>query len=124
MSSRYEKGLEIFKELVGEEEFQRLSNSLDVLPDFEHFAMEFAFGDIYSRPGLNRKMRQIGIISSLVTQKTIPLLKVHLRVALNIGMTKSEILELILQMVPYTGFPSAAMALMAAKEVFETKPSQ
>ena len=83
---------------------------------------ELAFGEIYSRPGLDLKTRQMLTIASLVTLGNAPLqLKSHIKGALNVGCTQQEIVEVILQMAIYAGFPAAMNAMYAAKEVFIEK---
>ncbi len=92
----------------------------DISPELARFVTEFAFGDIYSRPGLNLKTRQLLTIVSLVTLGSAPLqLKSHIKGALNVGCTKQEIVEAILQMSVYAGFPKAMNAMYATKEVFK-----
>ncbi|MBL8012908.1 MAG: carboxymuconolactone decarboxylase family protein [Candidatus Omnitrophica bacterium] len=86
------------------------------------FVVEFPYGDIYSRPGLDIKTRELITIASLVTmgfaQKE---LKAHVRNALNAGCTKDQIKETIIQMCVYAGFPAALNGLMIAQEIFEQK---
>ena len=118
-NERYEKGWKKFQEIHGPVAKATQESLKDISPELARFVTEFAFGDIYSRPGLDLKTRQLLTIVSLVTLGTAPLqLKSHIKGALNVGCTKSEIVEAILQMSVYAGFPKAMNAMYAAKEVF------
>lgn len=92
----------------------------DVAPDFANYIREFSFGDIYSRPGLSLRDRQIAAIAALAAKQTaISQLKGHIRSALNIGLSKKEVTEVIIQTVIFCGFPATLNALAAARDVFE-----
>ena len=90
----------------------------DLAPDVGKYIIEFAYGDIYSRPDLTNKQRALVTISSLVTQGTEPQLELHLNTGLTAGLEPNEIVESIIQLIPYTGFPSVLNALSVAKKVF------
>lgn len=98
---------------------RRLLDALaDVAPDLGRYAVEFAFGDIYSRPGLDLQRRQLVTIAALTTLGGAePQLELHLRAARNLGLTTEEIVEAILQCVPYAGFPRAINAVLVAGRV-------
>ncbi|MDM8568515.1 carboxymuconolactone decarboxylase family protein [Thiotrichales bacterium HSG1] len=118
--NRYQKGLKTITAVNPNAEDDIRQMLKDICPDMGKFIIEFAFGDIYSRPGLDLKMRELITISSLVTlghPKTQ--LTRHVKNALNVGCTKEEIVETILQMAIYAGFPAALNGLSIAKEVFE-----
>lgn len=88
------------------------------LGDLGRYIVEFAFGDIYSRDGLSLRDRELATVSALTAMGgREPQLKVHVRAALNVGLTRDEIEETILQTVPYAGFPTAINAMNALKEV-------
>lgn len=90
-----------------------------IAPDFARYLIEFPFGDIYSRPGLDLKSREIAVVAALTALGTAtPQLKVHLRAALNVGCCREELVETIMQMAVYAGFPAALNGLFAAREVF------
>lgn len=119
-NDRFEKGWKKFEEIHGPVAKATRESLKDISPELAGFVTEFAFGDIYSRPGLSLKTRQLLTIVSLVTLGTAPLqLKSHIKGALNVGCTKAEIVEAILQMSVYAGFPKAMNAMYAAKEVFK-----
>ena len=94
-----------------------LHNALaDVAPDFARLTTEVAFGDVYGRPGLDLRSRQIATIASLVTLGERSQLQTHLRFALNIGMPREELVEVIVQMAVYAGWPRSLNALYAARD--------
>jgi 4-carboxymuconolactone decarboxylase len=94
----------------------------DISPEMARFVIEFPYGDIYSRPGLDMKTRELITIASLTTLgHARDQLKAHVHNALNAGCTKDEIIEVIIQMSVYAGFPVALNALFATKEVLEEK---
>lgn len=119
MESRYERGLQKLDEIDGQQG-QRVIDSLkDIAPDLGRYIIEFGFGDIYSRPALDLKSREIAVVAALTALgNAAPQLKVHLHGALNVGCSKEEIVEIIMQMAVYAGFPAALNAMFAAKEVF------
>jgi 4-carboxymuconolactone decarboxylase len=115
----YEKGWKKFQEIHGPVAKATVNSLKDISPELGKFVTEFAFGEIYSRPGLDLKTRQLLTIASLVTLGSAPLqLKSHIKGALNVGCSKQEIIEAILQMAVYAGFPAAMNAMYVAKEVF------
>tara|TARA_E500000305_G_scaffold34469_1_gene26206 strand:+ start:3738 stop:4121 length:384 start_codon:yes stop_codon:yes gene_type:complete len=94
----------------------------DIAPDFATYLFEFPFGDIYSRPGLSLRDREVATISALAAMGTAqPQLKVHLEAGLNVGISQEEITEILMQMAVYAGFPAALNGLFAAKEVFAAR---
>jgi len=117
--NRYERGLEKLREIDGEAG-ERVLESLDgIAPDFARYLIEFPFGDIYSRPGLDLKSREIAVVAALTALgHAAPQLKVHIQAALNVGVTRTEVVETIMQMAVYAGFPAALNGLAVAKEVF------
>lgn len=95
-----------------------------VAPGFDQLACEFAFEKILSRPGLGIKQREIATLAALTALGAEQELKLHVAVALNVGLTKEEIVEVLLQQTVYSGFPRAINALLVAKEVFEKRGLQ
>ncbi|MBF0705712.1 carboxymuconolactone decarboxylase family protein [Alkalihalobacillus hwajinpoensis] len=97
----------------------KISDDLEeIAPDVSKYIIEFAYGDIYSRDGLTNQQRALVTLSSLVTQGTEPQLELHINTALTSGLTASEVVEAIIQLIPYTGFPRVLNALTLAKKVF------
>lgn len=90
----------------------------EIAPDFADYLLEFPFGDIYARPGLDLRSRELATLAALTTLgHARPQLKVHLHAALNVGCTPTEIVELMMQMAVYAGFPAALNGLAATREV-------
>lgn len=119
---RYEQGLEKLKEIDGEAGEKVIEALQDIAPDLARYTIEFPFGDIYSREGLGLREREIATISALTALgNATPQLKVHIHAALNVGVTKDEIVEIIIQMAVYAGFPAALNGMFAAKEVFKER---
>ena len=119
IENRYERGLAKLQEIDGEAG-ERVLASLDgIAPDFARYLIEFPFGDIYSRPGLDLKSREIAVVAALTALgNSAPQLKVHIQGAINVGVTRAEVVETIMQMAVYAGFPAAQNGLMVATEVF------
>jgi 4-carboxymuconolactone decarboxylase len=118
-NDRYQKGLEKLGEIDGKAGHAVIEALKNISPDLARYTIEFPFGDIYSRPGLDIKSREIATVAALTVLGTLNQLKVHIHAALNIGLTEDEIKEVIIQMSVYGGFPCALNAMMAAKEVFQ-----
>ena len=118
---RYNKGWETLSKINSEAGTKILDLLKDISPDMAKFVIEFPYGDIYSRPGLDIKTRELITIASLTTLGYAKdQLKAHIYNALNAGCSKDEIVEVIIQMSVYAGFPAALNGLFAAKEVFES----
>ena len=116
---KFHRGLAKLKEIDGDAGEAVITALEDVSPDMAKLIIEFGFGDIYSRPGLNLKSREIATVAALTALGyAIPQLKVHIKAALNVGCSQEEIKEIIIQMALYAGFPAALNAMFAAKEVF------
>lgn len=119
---RYARGWDKLKEIDGEAGERVIAALAPIAPDFARLLIEFPFGDIYSRPGLDLKSREIATIAALAALgNATPQLKVHIEGALNVGCTQEEIVEVFMQMAVYAGFPVALNALFAAREVFESR---
>lgn len=118
-ATRYERGLEKLKEIDGEIGERVVASLADIAPDFARYLIEFPFGDIYSRPGLDLKSREIAVVAALTAiGNAAPQLRVHIQGALNVGVSREEVIETIIQMSVYAGFPAALNGLFAAREVF------
>jgi len=118
-SSRYSRGWEKLREIDGQAGERVIASLSDIAPDFAKYLIEFPFGDIYSRPQLDLRAREIGVVAALTALgNAAPQLKVHIHGALNVGCTREEVVEIIMQMAVYAGFPAALNGLLAAKDVF------
>ncbi|MGA8573652.1 MAG: carboxymuconolactone decarboxylase family protein [Desulfobaccales bacterium] len=119
---RFARGWEKLKEIDGAAGERVLESLKDIAPDFARYLIEFPFGDIYSRPGLDLKSREIATVAALTALGTAgPQLRVHIEAALNVGVSRLELVETIIQMAVYAGFPAALNGLFAAKEVFQER---
>lgn len=117
--SRYERGARKLAEIDGEGGEAVIASLADIAPDFARYILEFPFGDIYSRPGLDLRAREVATIAALTAMGNArPQLKVHIQAGLNVGLSRDEIVETIMQMAVYAGFPAALNGLSAAQEVF------
>ena len=120
MEDRYRKGLKNLEKIHPEASKALIENLKDIAPDLGSFVVEFAYGDIYERQGLDLKSRQIATVAALTALgDTKPELKDHIKGALNVGCSRQEVIEIIIQMAIYAGFPRAINGISIAKEVFE-----
>ena len=118
-SERFQRGWQRLREVDGEAGERVVASLADIAPDFATYLVEFPFGDIYSRPGLDLKFREIAVVAALTALgNAAPQLKVHIHGALNVGCSRQEVVEVMMQMAVYAGFPAALNGLFAAKEVF------
>lgn len=120
---RFERGVRALAAIDGHAGQKVVDALADVAPDFARYLLEFPFGDIYSRPGLDLRAREIATIAALTALgNAAPQLEVHIEAGLNVGLTREEIVEVVMQMAVYAGFPAALNGLLAAKEVFAARP--
>ena len=119
IEDRYERGLAAMKAVDGDAGEKVAEALKDIAPDLATYIIEFSFGELYSRPHLSLRLREIVTIAACVALGTaLPQLKVHLHGMLNVGGTRKEIVETILHLAFYCGFPAALNAIGAAREVF------
>ena len=118
-SERFITGQKMLQQVDGKGGDAVVDSLKDIAPDFARYLLEFPFGDIYARPGLDLRSREIATVAALTAMgNAAPQLKVHIGAALHVGLTQDEIVEVIMQMAVYAGFPAALNGLFAAKEVF------
>jgi len=119
---RYERGWKKLKEVDGEAGERVIESLKGIAPDLARYVIEFPFGDIISRPGLDLKSREIATVAALTALGNAqPQLKVHIHGMLNVGCSRQEVVETIMQMAVYAGFPAALNGMFAAKEVFQER---
>lgn len=117
--TRLERGRRLLDAIDGEAGHAVIAGLSGIAPDFADLLFEFPFGDIYARPGLDLRAREIATIAALCAMGTArPQLEVHIRAGLNVGLSRAEITEVLIQMAVYAGFPAALNGLAAAKAVF------
>jgi 4-carboxymuconolactone decarboxylase len=112
MSDRYHQGIDIAQQLsAGSIEQFLTSRVAEVAPDFARMAIEFPFGDLYTRDGLDLRTREIVAIAALASLDHVKQLRLHVAAALQLGVERSEIVEILMQSAVYAGFPPALNAL-------------
>ena len=123
----YEKGIKKIQEFTVSHDEENPTGEMeigeafkDLAPDLSKYVVEFAFGEIYSRKGLDNKQKVLTTISSLVSQG-MPQIEIHINSGLNVGLKPEEIVGCIMHLLPYTGFPRVLNALTVAKKVFEER---
>ena len=116
--ARYEKGKKCLESIQNRSVDEIFKDLEDIAPDLSRFVIEYPYSEIYTRDELDLKTREICTVSALTVLGTIPQLKEHINAALNVGNSPTEIVEIIMQMSAYCGFPKAINAMMAAKDVF------
>ena len=125
MDNRYERGWKKLSGIDRESAENVLESLKDIAPDLGRYIVEFPFGDVYSRPGLDVKTREIVTVSALAALgNAAPQLKAHINMALNAGCTRQEIVEVLIQMAVYAGFPAALNGMAVAKEVFKERDAK
>ncbi|MEN2396480.1 carboxymuconolactone decarboxylase family protein [Pseudomonas halotolerans] len=117
--SRRVKGVETLEKITGATGNSVVNSLSDISPELGEWIVDFAYGDVFSRPGVALGTRELATIAALTALGNAqPQLKVHIEGALNVGCKPEEIVEIIIQMAVYAGFPSALNGISAAREVF------
>lgn len=119
--SRYEKGKEVLEDIQQRSVEEIFKGIEDIAPDLSRFVIEFPYSEIYTRDEVDLKTRELCTVAALTVLGTIPQLKDHINAALNVGNSPKEIVEIIMQMSAYCGFPKAINGVVAAKDVFEER---
>ncbi|MSQ46872.1 MAG: carboxymuconolactone decarboxylase family protein [Deltaproteobacteria bacterium] len=114
-----DKGLKIRKKLSGKRFSKQATALAELAPDLEDMLNEVVFGRVWTRPGLELRMRSAITIASLMAMQRLPQLKAHIANGLNAGLTKKEIVEILTHVAFYAGVPTAVNAFQLAKEVFQ-----
>lgn len=118
------RGEQLLKEMLGEEQSTATRTAWrDISPDFEQYVVEFLSGDVWSRPQLDRKAKSLVTIAALMAMGRNRGLELNIRMATRNGVTKQEILETLLHLAPYAGFPASWEALTIADRVFKEPES-
>lgn len=119
-SDRFERGLKRLAEVDGPAGQAAVEHIRRNSPDLARYTVEFPFGDIYSRPGLELRDRELATLGMLAALGNAwPQFKVHVHAALHVGLTRAEIEEVCIQTAVYAGFPAALNAMAAAGEAFQ-----
>jgi 4-carboxymuconolactone decarboxylase len=118
--ARYEAGMRVRREVLGDEHVDRaVERTTDFTEDFQNFITRYAWGEIWTRPGLDTKTRSCITMTALVALGHHAELEMHVRAALRNGLTPDEIKEVLLQTAIYCGVPSANAAFAVAQRVVE-----
>ena len=118
-TQRFESGLKKLQEIDGEAGQNVIDSLASISPDLANIIIEFGFGEIYQRPGLDLRTRELVTVAALAALGCCqPQLYVHINGALNVGCEPQEITETIIQIALYAGFPACLNAMFVAKEVF------
>lgn len=121
-AERRARGEEMLARVDGPAGMRVVENLAAAFPEFASYLLEYPFGDIYSRAGLGLREREIAVVAALCAMgNAAPQLRVHVHAALHVGCTPREVLEVVMQMSVYAGFPAALNGLAAVKEVFEAQ---
>jgi 3-oxoadipate enol-lactonase/4-carboxymuconolactone decarboxylase len=118
-AERWEQGMTVRRAVLSDEHVDRASSTTTALTaDWQDFITRVAWGDVWSRPGLDRRSRSVAVLSSLIAHGHHEELAMHLRAAIRNGLTVEEIGEVILQSAVYSGVPAANTAFRIASTVF------
>jgi 4-carboxymuconolactone decarboxylase len=120
----YERGLRVRREVLGIEHVDRaIEQTVDETRDFQHFITRYAWGEIWARPGLDRRVRSCITLTALVAQGRFDELELHLGAARRNGLTDAEISEVLLQTAVYCGVPAANSAFRVFRQVLDSRES-
>jgi len=119
-SQLYRQGMQEMRHHLGEKADNLIAKIESISEEFAKVNVEFPYGELYTRDILDNRVRELCTVAALTVQGfSSPQLKLHIEAALNCGVSREEIVEIITQMIAYAGFPAATNALLAAKEVFD-----
>lgn len=120
MSERYERGRAVLASMNNDPDGLKSWDSVDPIvgPEIDRMLGEFCFGDVWARDGLDTHTRRIITLSSLATQGRMVQLEGHIKMALEQGFERREILEIFTHLTPYCGFPTVLSAVGLASEIF------
>lgn len=120
--TRRKRGQDVLSRIDGHQGEAVIDALADISPALGHHVAAFAFGDVYDRPGLDPRSRQLVTIGALTAMGGCEAqLRVHIGAALNVGLTEEEVIEALLHCAVYAGFPRALNATFVAKEVFSSR---
>ena len=121
-TEQFAKGLEVRRAVLGADHVDKsLATVTDFMVEFQQLVTEYCRGEIWTRPGLDRKTRSMLNLAMLAALNRGPELKLHINGALNNGLTKAEIKEIFLQVAIYCGIPASLDAFKTASGVFKER---
>ena len=117
---RYDKGLKVRREVLGDAWVDRsLKNRTEFNAEFQEFITRYAWGEIWTRPGLERKTRSCMVLATTMALGRWEEFRLHVRAAFNNGLTRDDIKEVLMQTAIYAGVPAANTGFREAADVFE-----
>ncbi len=120
--STYDRGMRVRREVLGDDRVDRaVVRTTEFTADFQDFITRYAWGEIWSRPGLDRRTRSCITLTALVALGRLDELEIHIRAALRNGLTEGEIGEVLLQCAVYCGVPAANSAFAVAQRVLSER---
>ena len=120
MDDRYELGMKIRREVLGDEHVDAvLARTSELARDFQDFITRYAWGDVWSRPGLDRRARSLIALTALVALGRHKELELHIPAARRNGLSSQEIAEVFMQCAVYCGVPAANAAFAVARELLD-----
>jgi 4-carboxymuconolactone decarboxylase len=120
MSDQHDRGMEVRREVLGDEHVEgAIEGTTEFTKDFQDLITRYAWGEIWTRPGLDRRMRSAITLTALIAQGHFEELAMHIRAARRNGLSDDEIKEVLLQAAIYCGVPAANRAFAVASRVFE-----
>jgi 4-carboxymuconolactone decarboxylase len=120
MNDQYEQGMRVRREVLGDEHVDRaIERTTPFTADFQDLITRYAWGEIWARPGLDRRTRSCITLATLVSLGREEELAMHVRAALRVGLTPDEIKEVLLHSAIYCGVPAANGAFAVAQRVFD-----
>jgi len=123
LEARQERGSQLLRDMLGPDRAEQTREVWrDICPEFENYVVEFLAGEIWSRPQLDRRVKSLTTIAALAAQGRPLALELNIRFALHNGATRQDIVETLLQIAPYAGFPACWEGLTLAKKVFQETP--
>lgn len=121
-TNRYDQGIEVLKKMVSEETLNATVKRMEKFsPDMARLIVEFPYGSLYARPGLDLKQRSLLTIAAMLASGASAQLDFHIQGALNVGLTPNEIVEAVMHCVSYAGFPKTLDAMFVVMKVFEER---
>jgi 4-carboxymuconolactone decarboxylase len=118
-TERYDRGTELIKRMHGDARVKAIEERAKIFPDWDLYTREILFGEIWQRPGLDRRIRSLITVAALSVLGRENELGGHVRGALNNGASKDEIIEVLIHMGLYAGWPATVAGLRVAKEIFD-----
>jgi 4-carboxymuconolactone decarboxylase len=119
LAQRRERGLKLLHQMLGPEQAERTRQVWQqICPDFEAYVVEFLSGEVWSRPQLDLRTKSLVTIATLAATGRPLGLELNIRMALNNGASRQEVVETLLHIAPYAGFPACWEGLALAHKVF------